>query len=60
MKKEKGERTLRGIYPDGALPLFIGGGDRLGGEGVQSTSNMKFLLNEDVQTVKKQFKKSHL
>ena len=21
--------------PDGALPLFIGGGDRLGGEGVQ-------------------------
>ena len=24
-----------GYRPDGALPLFIGGGDRLGGEGVQ-------------------------
>jgi len=37
-RKEKGEmrKTVRGIYPDGALPLFIGGGDRLGGEGVQN------------------------
>ena len=28
-RKEKGKRrkTVRGIYPDGALPLFIGGGD---------------------------------
>ena len=34
--------------------------DRLGGEGVQSTSNMKFLLNEGVQTVKKRLKKPYL
>ena len=26
---------MRNNTPDGALPLFIGGGDRLGGEGVQ-------------------------
>ena len=40
MGKEKAERRKEkepcGINsPDGALPLFIGGGDRLGGEGVQ-------------------------
>ena len=40
MGKEKAERRKEkepcGMNsPDGALPLFIGGGDRLGGEGVQ-------------------------
>ena len=28
---------MRSDSPDGALPLFIGGGDRLGGEGVPNT-----------------------
>ena len=39
--------TVRGVgktggrnSPHGALPLFIGGGDRLGGEGVQNTIRM--------------------
>ena len=27
-------RDCIGVTPDGALPLFIGGGDRHGGEGV--------------------------
>ena len=30
--------------PDGALPLFIGGGDRLGGEGVPNMLRMASLL----------------
>ena len=34
--EERVERNPCRVYksPDGALPLFIGGGDRLGGEGV--------------------------
>ena len=31
------ETSDGGKGPDGALPLFIGGGDRLGGEGVPNT-----------------------
>ncbi|MEE0804236.1 MAG: hypothetical protein U0L77_02280, partial [Prevotellamassilia sp.] len=34
-------RVLWKINPNGALPLFIGGGDRLGGEGVQE--ELEFL-----------------
>ena len=29
---------MRNNNPHGALPLFIGGGDRLGGEGVRKQS----------------------
>ncbi len=35
---------MRGEVPDGALPLFIGGGDRLGGEGVPNMLRMVSLL----------------
>ena len=28
------------LNPDGALPLFIGGGDRLGGEGVLKSKSL--------------------
>ena len=34
---------MRNNNPHGALPLFIGGGDRLGGEGVQEMPRMVFL-----------------
>ena len=33
---------MRSGTPDGALPLFIGGGDRLGGEGVLNTPRMAY------------------
>ena len=39
MKLPDGVEKVRMAWkgPDGALPLFIGGGDRLGGEGVLNT-----------------------
>ena len=37
------ERTLRSEVPDGALPLFIGGGDHVVVRGCNLTSEKKFF-----------------
>ena len=36
-RKEFFSRNCTVVTPDGGLPVFIGGGDRLGGEGVPKT-----------------------
>ena len=40
-----------GKGPDGALPLFIGGGDRLGGEGVLNMHRMARLLTPNYSLI---------
>ena len=43
-REKRGVRSPCGVLnPDGALPLFIGGGDRLGGEGVQNPHRMAYF-----------------
>ena len=37
------ERIVRGKYPDGALPLFIGGGNHVVVRGCNLTSEKKFF-----------------